>query len=315
MLQQTQVNRVCEFFIQWMKKFPSIEALAAATEEEVMKAWEGLGYYSRARSLHRAARRIVEVHSGSIPDNRQQLQDIPGIGPYTSGAILAFAFHRRAVAIDANVKRVVCRLYNVQLAFGELEAAVDRLLSRTVPWHTMEALIELGALVCRSSPHCEACPIASFCQARARGNQKNLLPKRSSLTTALWRDVALLLHGQNILVVRRRGKQMMSGLCEFPFFDTVKQGRSPEEFTAFLRERLTPKLQYHSSLPSTTHAFTRYRVTLFPHLFSIDAPVDYPDGAWVDMKAVSQLPFSSGHRRLLDAVFCHVRSPETVIAL
>ena len=158
MLQQTRAQVVVSYFDRWMKRFPNVEALAAAPIEEVIKIWEGLGYYSRARNLHKGAQEIVRKHGGRIPNTREALLELPGLGPYTAGAILSFGFHQRATAVDGNVLRVLSRFGWIAEDIGKIaarrkiEALAESLLDEKKPWVSAEALIELGATICLPQP-------------------------------------------------------------------------------------------------------------------------------------------------------------------
>ena len=292
MLQQTQASRVVPFFIRWMELFPTVCVLAEASEESVVKAWEGLGYYSRARSLHAASKVIVERHEGVIPQEESDLLALPGVGPYTAGAVRAFAFHKRAAAIDANVRRVVSRL----LGEGDPDSlAVEKLLPVRRPWEAMEALIELGALVCKPVPDCDGCPLADRC-LRTQETVKRRRPSR----TKVWRDVAVLLHDDRIFVALRGGGEVMSGLYEFPYYETNPGGRTLEQLMAWIEPVVQTSLHPLGSIPSTTHAFTRFFATLYPAVFRCSVRPDL-DGRWVTLQEAVDLPFSSGHRRVLHA--------------
>lgn len=298
MLQQTQASRVISFFSQWMELFPTVHALALASEESVIKAWEGLGYYSRARALHAAAKTIVERYDGRIPLNEAELRALPGIGPYTAGAVRAFAFHERAAAVDANVRRVVTRLLGNDTP---KEAVVERLLPVHQPWVAMEALIELGALVCKPTPNCASCPLSDRCYANATQTQDRIA-KRSVVRTKLWRDVVLFVHEDRLLVTVKTGKGIMSGLYEFPYYETVSGGRSLDELVAYLQPMVQTPLQALRSLPITTHTFTRFHVTLYPALVRCYKRGECMAGRWVTLQEALSLPFSSGHKRVLHAL-------------
>lgn len=304
MLQQTQASRVLLYFSEWMSLFPSFEALSKAPEEAVIKAWEGLGYYSRARSLHKAAKVIVEEYKGAIPQNKDDLLSIPGIGPYTAGAILSFAFHKRALAIDANVERVVRRLHAIPYADKEakkrIELFTDSLLPQKDAWHTMEALIELGALICQKKPSCETCPVSALCASYKRGWIESPPPKPK--TTKLFRDVACFIANEQILVLHRTGKQIMSGLHEFPFFDSIEEGRSRKSLHTLLEKELSFPFTIQEKLPCITHSFTRFRSHLYPWIISVPSIFPWPDGTWVSLDALSTLPFSSGHKRICSMI-------------
>ena len=169
MLQQTQAARVVPFFLRWIKKFPTVRELSQGSEDDILKLWEGLGYYSRARNLKKAACFIEEVFHGEIPKDQESLRSIPGIGPYTQGAIRSFAFHERAAAVDANVERVIARWMDVPIQKGstrsreKVESLLEEILPEKDAWVVMEALIELGALVCQKKPVCEVCPLRKEC--------------------------------------------------------------------------------------------------------------------------------------------------------
>ena len=294
MLQQTQASRVIPFFVRWMELFPTIRNLASSSEESVIKAWEGLGYYSRARALHAAAKILVEQYNGVIPREEAKLLALPGIGPYTAGAIRAFAFHERSAAIDANVRRVIKRL----LREDDL-TTVEQLLPRRRPWVTMEALIELGALVCKPTPDCNACPLSDRCHAYATQTQDRV-EQRSVARTKLWRDVVILVHNGRIFVTAKTGKRVMSGLYEFPYYESVSGGRSLDELMAFVQPIVEVPVKALKVLSPTTHAFTRFHATLYPTVLSCQEQPKMV-GQWVTEQEALDLPFSSGHRRVLHA--------------
>ena len=279
-----------------MKTFPTIEALAAASEESVILAWEGLGYYSRARALHAAAKRIVDQYGGVVPKDNEQLRSLPGIGPYTAGAILAFAFHERAAAVDANVRRVVRRLLGGE-TFNDV--TVEGLLPVRRPWETMEALIELGALVCKPVPLCDECPLMGRCRAYATQTQGNI-ERRPAPRTKLWRDVVILVHEDQFFVSLKGGKEVMSGLYEFPYYESTQGGRPLDQLAAWIEPIIQTSLCPLGSLPRTTHAFTRFFATLYPSVLRCQKRPGLK-GTWVTLQEALKLPFSSGHKRVLHA--------------
>lgn len=300
MLQQTQAIRVIDFFERWMARFPSFQALAAASEADVIKTWEGLGYYSRARALHAIATIVCSTYNGLLPSTSEELLALPGIGPYTAGALLSFAFHQRAIAIDANVARVLGR------CFGEkdkkkLPALLNKLLPHDEPWKFLEALIELGALCCCRLPACTKCPIAAHCYSCAH---PDLLapPQPSQKIIRLFRDVCVFRYAASVLVVKRSGKTIMSGLHEFPFFETMPEGRSPQELCDHIESTLHCTPVRILPMASVTHSFTRYRATLYPAIVEVTSPFDFQDGLWMPPERLSDLPFSSGHRKVLQAL-------------
>lgn len=300
MLQQTQASRVLLYFSKWLERFPTLASLAQTSEDSVIKAWEGLGYYRRARALQKAAQVIVKEYGGVIPQEEKQLLRIPGIGPYTAGAILSFAFHKRACAIDANVERVIRRLYGVSyadpLAKKKISTFVEKLLPQENSWHTMEALIELGALLCQKKPSCLLCPVSSYCHAHL-DNALEEPPKQRS-TTPLYRDVACIIAHDSVLVVRREGKEVMSGLYEFPYFDSCQEGRRGDELLRYLRDHFDLHMSLGKKLPKIIHTFTRFRSHLYPWILLSQKTFPFVAGAWIKIKDLSSLPFSSGHKRI-----------------
>jgi A/G-specific adenine glycosylase len=194
MLQQTQVASVTPYFERWMTRFPSVRALAEAPLDDVLKAWEGLGYYARARNLRAAAREIVALHGGEIPADREALLRLPGVGRYTVGAILSLAFGRPEPILDGNVRRVICRVDDIaddprapatERRLWERADALVKAAPAGQAGDLNEALMELGALVCTpGKPDCAACPLATFCLAHARGVQAERPIKAASIVPA-----------------------------------------------------------------------------------------------------------------------------------
>ncbi|RMF05515.1 MAG: A/G-specific adenine glycosylase, partial [Chloroflexi bacterium] len=184
MLQQTQVATVVPYYHRFLARFPTVEALAAASQEQVLKLWEGLGYYARARNLHRAAREIVEKWSGRLPQSGAQLRTLPGFGEYTAAAVASIAFGEPVAAVDGNVKRVLARLFAVETdvtrnpGARHIGQAAQQLLESRHPGDWNQAVMELGATVCTpTSPRCAGCPLRKWCRARQLGLQSEL-PRR-----------------------------------------------------------------------------------------------------------------------------------------
>lgn len=297
MLQQTRATVVIPYFERWMERFPTIDALASASIEEVIKLWEGLGYYSRAKSLHEGARFVLTEFGGKLPQDPNSLSQIKGIGPYTVGAILSFAFHQKAVAVDGNVLRVFSRLCNFQEEIDKpnaqkyLRKKVEEFLPDEESWVAMEGLIELGASLCGKIPKCSQCPLQEDCKAHLIGDPK-LLPKRKPRLkpTYLYRETLLIHHDGEFLIEKREGKGVMSGLYEFPYFE------KGESWASFY-----PKpLQVRETLTEITHTFTRYRAHLTPIL--CEATEKIGGYTWASLKKMEKLPFSSGHKKIVQVL-------------
>ena len=224
MLQQTQVDRVVDYFTRFLARFPTVEALAAAPEADVLRLWEGLGYYRRARQLHAAARRIVADHGGRLPDAEAPLRALPGIGRYTAAAILSIAFGRPFPVVEANSRRVLARLagYGATLSGTSADGPVWEIAAALLPpdspgdWN--QALMDLGAIVCTPrAPACPRCPVASCCQALATGRVASIPAMAAKRATEERSETALVLwRGTKVLVVRRGPGEWWEGLWDFP---------------------------------------------------------------------------------------------------
>ena len=223
MLQQTRVETVIPYFLRFMADFPTVSALANAPEDAVLKRWEGLGYYSRARNLHRGAKQVASEYGGALPRTAEELRKITGIGPYTAGAIASIAFGERTAAVDGNVIRVVSRLTRyaepADTAAGKAEITrrTEALMPPDRPGDFNQALMDLGATVCLpAAPDCERCPLRGCCAAFAAGDPRALpvLTPKKPPKPLDW-DVVVLRSGNRALL-RRRTEQMLRGLWVFP---------------------------------------------------------------------------------------------------
>lgn len=295
MLQQTQVAVVIPYFHRWMEQFPTIAHLASAPIQQVIKAWEGLGYYSRARNLHAAAQYLMQHCNGQLPSSREELLKIKGIGPYTVGAILSFAFHQKAAAVDGNVARVLSRYYVIEEAITQpkmqtlLRERVEKILPDQEPWIVMEGLIELGAKICAKVPQCGKCPLRSSCLGHLT-EKAPFLPNRGKKVSyvVLERKAVVLMSGDEILLSKGKPGQVMADLYEFPTFDPLDM----------------PQLEavHTQDLGTIKYTYTCHRVILIPSIWEVKKQ-DVEGYVWVRLEEARSLPFSSGHRRLLAKLF------------
>jgi A/G-specific adenine glycosylase len=310
MLQQTQVATVIPFFERFLQAFPTVHHLAAADEQDVLRLWEGLGYYRRARDLHRTARRIVTEHAGAFPDDPAVLQRLPGMGRYTVGAVLSQAFDRRLPILEANSRRVLCRLFGrtEDPRQGPLQRWLWEMAETLLPQRRVgefnQALMELGALVCTpTAPRCDACPIADHCAARRLGLQEQIPARPASPPLVLVEEAAVVLRkGAQVLVVQRPEQGRWAGLWEFPHLP-LQEG---ETHTA-AAERLLGELtglqgKITEELLTLRHGITRFRITLVcfgavyrggQFTFSF-----YRQAHWVEPGQLHTYPFSTPQRRL-----------------
>lgn len=305
MLQQTRAEVVISYFKRWLTLFPSIQALAESSLEKVIKAWEGLGYYKRARNLHEGAKFMVEHFNGELPAQMESLRKIKGLGPYTIGAILSFAFKKRKGAVDGNVLRVFSRFFLVEDPIDQgktrkrIEELVERFLPEEKPWVAMEALIELGALVCQKKAKCLLCPLKSSCLAYAN-HKTELLPIRGKKVPIihLQRFVFAIIAEGKILLKKGVQGEIMADLWEFPYSDF-----EPLEYSTYLQEKFGLTVAYKERLPKVVHSFTKYKAHLFPRLFSAEKAQKIEGYEWVCSEELHSYPFSSGHRQVLKEVF------------
>lgn len=294
MLQQTQVSVVVPYFERWMARFPTIEVLAQASIEDVIKMWEGLGYYRRARFLHEGAREIAGRFGGSFPQSEEELKKIKGIGPYTAAAICSFAFKQKKGAIDGNVLRVATRYFGIEGDIAksstqrEVRDRVESLLPDKKPWEVMEAMIELGALICQKQPQCEACPMRDSCAKRID------LPFSSKKTTYIdLKEAVFIFETPEKVLVRKREEKLMEGLFEFPWFSLAACQADLERMVKHFGFPFR-RIKRGSMIKAS---FTRYRVDLFPIYCKVEEEA-FCQGEWIEKRALQRLPFRAGHRQI-----------------
>lgn len=273
MLQQTRVDSVIPYYEHWLRCFPTLDALAAADLDDVLRAWEGLGYYARARHLHRAARVIRERHRGQLPAEPGELKRLPGIGDYTAGAIASIAYGVPAPAVDGNVRRVLARLCDIERPSpAALRERVAALIPGDRPGDFNQALMELGATVCTPrAPACTTCPVADSCLARARGTQE-LRPRRRAakpLPEDAVGTAVVVSYDRRVLLVRRPEDGLLGRLWEFP-----SAAVRPDETPAAAAGRVACRLlMAHSAagqaLDPVVHTFSHRRTTYHPFRFQV----------------------------------------------
>jgi len=310
MLQQTQVATVVPYFHRFLSAFPTIQALAVADEQDVLRLWEGLGYYQRARGLHQAAQRIVAEHAGIFPTDPAQLAALPGLGRYTVNAVLSQAFDARLPVLEANTQRVLSRFFGPLddprqgPARAWLWQAAEDLLPRRGSGEFNQALMELGALVCTSTaPHCPDCPLASRCEAFRQGLQESI-PARTPkpVVTLVAEAAAVIQRDGRVLLGQRPGGGRWAGLWEFPH-GPVLDGESPEDAARRLAAELAGiETAPGSEVATLRHGITRYRITLscfeLPHISGEFRSAFYTQAIWLLPADLAGYPVSSPQRRL-----------------
>jgi A/G-specific adenine glycosylase len=329
MLVQTTVAAVVPYFERFLHLFPDPGSLASADETEVLKAWEGLGYYRRARQLHAAARRIVERHGGKVPDDPVELRALPGVGRYMAGAILSFAYDRPAAILEANTQRVLARLLawtgDLKTAHTQnrLWLAAERLVPPEGAGDFNQGLMELGAIVCRPrEPGCLVCPVSDLCAARALGRQNELpviSPKPPPL--AVTEACVVVVKDARLLIVRRGSEGLWADFWEFPTLNLTgadPAGRAfetPVDLTEGLRRLTGIRAEIGERIKTLTYTVTKHRVTLHVHSAkefagSLTPSCGLVDARWVAPGDLADYPLGSAARKLSTWI---VREPDRIV--
>jgi A/G-specific adenine glycosylase len=288
MLQQTQVAAVIGYYQRFMARFPTIQSLATAEQEEVMQYWSGLGYYSRARNLHHAAQTIVDEFNGEFPQDFIAMQSLSGIGRSTAAAIAAFAFNQVQTILDGNVKRVLARHFAIEgwPSSPKIEKAMWVLAESLLPKAGMVAytqgLMDLGATLCtRSKPSCNTCPLNTTCLAYAQ-QQVHLLPtpKPKKVSPQKYTTMLILQHGQDVMLEKRPSKGIWGGLWSLPEIDM----QSIATEVAQTRFGLTVEAQ--EPLPLLQHAFSHYKLEILPQPLEVISklPQTAPNTIWLSIE-------------------------------
>jgi A/G-specific adenine glycosylase len=309
MLQQTRVAAVISYYRRFVQRFPSLPRLARARPEAVLRAWAGLGYYARARNLHRAARQIVAHHQGNFPRQLPDALALPGVGHYTAAAILSMAYDQPLAVLDGNVARVLARLGAVRghlrrpRTWRRLQAAADTLLARHAPGDWNQALMELGATVCTpQAPRCSQCPAARWCRARALGLAERLPPaRRKNPTQAITVAAAVLLDSRGRTLLVREGSTngaLFSRMWQFP---AVEAGRSARQVLAGHLQRSVGLIAALQPLPPARHTVTFRSLRLLPFLVRVPRLPAVAGARTPRLAALGRLAVSSATRKIAAA--------------
>lgn len=310
MLQQTRVETVTPYFSRWMLSFPDIKALAASDEQHVLNVWEGLGYYSRARSILKAANVIVSQFGSELPRSREELQRLPGFGRYTAAAVASIAFGLDEVVLDGNVKRVLSRCFNLSEAIDtpigekQLWRLAEELLPSGKAGDYNQAVMDLGATICTpKSPTCAKCPAAQICKAKKLGLQSALpvvtekKPIPHYIVTA-----AVMRRGDKVLIAQRPSKGLLGGLWEFPG-GKVEEGESLEKaLQREIKEELAAQIVVGGKLGVYKHAYTHFRVTLHAFFAEIaggePVALEVSELTWVEPGRLGEYPMGKIDRMI-----------------
>jgi A/G-specific adenine glycosylase len=302
MLQQTQVDTVIPYYQKFLKSFPTVHHLAKANLSKILKVWEGLGYYSRARNLHRASKIIVNHFQRKVPSNLRDLLSLPGIGRSTAGAILSFAYNKEAPILDGNVKRVLSRLFAIsgskakteRLLWGISESLIPK--GRSNPFN--QALMDLGSMLCTpKDPQCPHCPLQNFCKGKASGNPekypikglKKTIPHIEAISAVIQRDGKVLLN-------RRPPKGLLGGLWEFPNWPTEGKKDLERYLKKKVKREIGITVKSKGPIGPFKQTFSHFKLTL--HVYHCQAIDRKKGGRWVSFRELSLFPMPKLHRRI-----------------
>jgi A/G-specific adenine glycosylase len=311
MLQQTQVKTVVPYYERFLSAFPNVNRLAQADLQEVLKLWEGLGYYARARNLHRAARLVAEQFGQRLPTSWEGIRQLPGVGDYIAAAVLSIAFNQPYAAVDGNVKRVLARLLRIEPPVNQsrgsalIKAAADTLLDRRNPGVFNQALMELGAMVCRPRhPACDRCPLQPQCST-FRDGCTDAYPRRVARKPRPTRQIAVgvVYRQEQILITRRARDGLLGGLWEFPG-GKIETGEDPAlACLREIKEEVNLEVAIDAHLTQVKHAYTHFSVVMevfrcryVSGKVKLKGPEDY---RWVSLEDLPRFPFPRANLKFM----------------
>ncbi len=306
MLQQTTVAAVIPYYQRWMKLFPDVKALSQAPLQKVLKAWEGLGYYQRAKNLHKSSQIIWDEYRGRIPSDYDRLRKLPGLGSYTTAALLSFAFNLPYPVVDANVRRVLMRVMKMKGRQPPGENIFLNILKPLIPKKNSsrfnQALMELGALVCKPrNPLCLLCPIMEFCQAYEAGEQEIIPPPQKRRTQKIEAVVAIIERNGRYLIQKRPSQGLFGDLWEFPGGKRERSESRPRALDREIQEELGAKVGEANFLTKVRHAYTQFQVTLYAYECRLETSprLEKDRHRWVTLKGLRRFPFPSGSAKIV----------------
>jgi len=312
MLQQTQVKKVVGYYERFIKRFPDVQQLAAATLQDVLKVWEGLGYYARARNLHKAANIVVEDLDGVIPNDYSNFRQLPGVGDYSAAAVLSITFNAPYAAVDGNIKRVLARLFIMETPINDVRSAklfqqkADDLLDLEEPGLFNQAMMELGAIVCRpQSPTCLVCPVNTFCQA-FQAKRQDEFPLRLKKEKAPEHQMVagVIYKGSEVLIVQRPLDGLLGGLWEFPNGRIAEDETAEEACIRYITEVVNLSVTNIKYLTRIKHAYTHFKIVV--DVFQCDYQSGEVvlkgliDAKWVKLTSLQDYPLPRATHKFLD---------------
>lgn len=311
MLQQTQVGQVIPYFNNFIKSFNTVYHLANASEQKVLKVWEGLGYYSRARNLLKSAKILVKKYNGELPRNREQVLQLPGFGTYITHAVLSLAFNLPLGVVDGNIKRVITRLYMIKddirnsKTQQKIQHVMDQLLPQNRAGEFNESMMELGAVICLPrAPMCAKCPISTHCQSYAK-NVVHVFPVKSPKpkVPVIYSIALIIKYNNTFLIAKRPSGEMLAGLWEFPFVRMKNDNMSEQVDARFLRKKFGAKGIQKKIWEPVKHTYTHFHLRLAGILFLAKSPDFksdfYTEYRWCSVAEIKRLPLHKAMWKVL----------------
>lgn len=307
MLQQTTVSTVISYYDLWFKTFPTVESLAKAPIERVLKCWQGLGYYARARNLHKASQIVLDQYDGQLPKDPALVRALPGFGPYATGSVLSIAFDLPLQIIDANVRRVIMRIVLLNgYADTTQDKAISEYLTKVFPkTHAgdfNQALMELGALICKpKDPACLICPVRSFCKACAENCQESIPTKMVKNIQNIHAVIGIIKKDKKYFIQRRATKGLLQGMWEFPGGKIEKGETKEQALIREIKEELGVAVTASKYLFDVTHFYTQYKVRLSVFESEVNpSPKVGKEAVWAGVKDFDKYPLPSGTKKIID---------------
>ena len=311
MLQQTQVKKVLEYYQRFVSRFPDVESLAEAALQDLLKTWEGLGYYARARNLRKAAQVVVRDFDGEIPVDYAAFRQLPGVGDYIAAAVQSIAFNQPYAVVDGNVKRVLARLFLIETPINQSASAkifqeqADLLLDHTVPGVFNQAMMELGATVCRpQSPTCIVCPVNAVCRGFQTARQAEFPVRQKPKPLPEYHLVAGVIHrGNRILITQRKSEGLLGGLWEFPVGKIQAKESAEQACVRAIGEETNLLVEPIKYLTRVKHAYTHFKIVMdvFHCIYQsgevvLNEAVDY---RWITVDQIDQFPFPRSNHKFI----------------
>jgi len=313
MLQQTRVDQATPYYERFIDHFPTVHDLAKADQQEVLKVWEGLGYYSRARHLHDAAKLVVDEFNGKVPDTWKEINKLKGVGPYTAAAVLSIAYQKKHAVVDGNVIRVLSRYYGIEddvrstKTKNTIQEYADELIPEDRPGDFNQALMELGAMVCApSNPNCEVCPLAAECVAYKTAKTDKIPYKSPSKKRPHHQiGVGIIFNDDDeVLIALRPDDAMLGGLWEFPGGKQEENEEMEDTVKRELKEELTVDISIRKPFMKLDHAYSHFKITMHAYLCDLESGTPEPKSSqevrWIPIDELEDYPFPKANRRLTE---------------